>query len=120
VKRRPREIATAPDVSVLVLEVERQGALIARQAAMIDGMAVALIEAQEDVRELRGLVRAASKAPPDMLPLKTAALQAGAHYETVRRWCARGFVHAQRMGSRWWVSLPSLAAELAKRRRPAA
>jgi hypothetical protein len=109
-------------------EVARQGAVIAeleaardRQAAVNDGMAVRLVEQAEDVRELRALMRTKGKAPPQgMTALKEAAALTGANYETARRWCAKGVVHAQWTGLRWCVSLPSLAAELAKRRRSAA
>jgi hypothetical protein len=114
--RRRSRAADLPGASGAALRAE-----VARLAAAVDGLAVALIEAQEDLRELRGLMRAKGKAPPaGMVTLKTATMRAGTSYETGRRWCARGIVHAQRMGLRWFVSPSSLAAELAKRRKLAA
>jgi hypothetical protein len=47
---------------------------------------VALIEAQEDLRELRTLLRDKGRLPPEgMTALKTAALQTGVSYESARR-----------------------------------
>jgi len=128
VKRR--EIATAPDALAaeiarfrdeLIAERATRDAERERQVAINDGLAARQIEQAEDLRELRCLLRDQGMAPPEgMVALKTAASLTGAHPETVRRWAARGHVDAERRGRRWFVSLPSLADELAKRQRPAA
>jgi hypothetical protein len=123
-RRRPR----APDAAALAAEVERQGAVIVELVAIVDALAVRQIETAEDVREmaedmreLRALMRAKGKAPPaGTVALKTAVALTGMNYETARRWCARGIVHAEWVGRRWCVSPPLLAAELAKRRKAAA
>ena len=113
-RRQSRRIETALDLGALAAEVARLG-------AVADGLATRQIETQEDLRELRALMRATGKAPPEgMIALKEAVALTGANYETARRWCARDIVHAQRGSLRWYVSLPSLTAELARRRKSAA
>jgi len=128
VKRR--ELATAPHALAaeiarlrdeLIAERATRDAERERQVAINDGLVARQIEQAEDLRELRCLLRDKGKvAPEGMVALKTAVSLSGANYETSRRWCARGHVHAQLLGGRWFVSLLSLAEELAKRRRTAA
>jgi hypothetical protein len=49
--------------------------------------------------------------PPERwAPLKTAAIDCGVEYETLRSWAVAGFITARREGGRWFVNVPSVQA----------
>ena len=65
---------------------------------------------QRSLAPLEARVAQLEQQPPQWLPLKTAAHDAGVEYETTRKWAERGLIEARRDGKRWLINLISLKA----------
>jgi len=63
----------------------------ARQTTINEGMAVALIELQDDVREMQSdRARIVDGLPPGMVPRKVAAGRVGYSTERIKQWAGAG------------------------------
>ncbi|OSJ21230.1 hypothetical protein BSZ19_48245 [Bradyrhizobium japonicum] len=69
---------------------------------------------KQTIAELQARVTELEQPPAQWMPLKAAAIDWGVKYETLRMWCKRGLVEADRDGKRWMVNLTSLKARQAR------
>jgi hypothetical protein len=97
--QRPPAAAPEP-VSVDV------AAELTRLNAVCAGLAGGLIEAREEIRELRAaLPPSALPVAAGFVPAKAAAFEVGFSEESVRRWCRQGEIDASLKGGHWFARM---------------